>query len=389
VTLNTILKSQTDTFGNLIEVTQPNSDKISYMYNANNQRTTKLINNQIHEKYLWLDQITLLAVYDKDDNIKQRFTYIDERTPISYTDIDNNVYYLSYNHQGSLKAITDKNNNILKRIDYDSFGNILEETYYDTNKNIIQEIRYDSNGDVIQNNSGYDGNVANSNQYTNSNSVQKTNANDVNTPNTNIMANPTQETNTNVIQKMGGHVISYNTNAAINPTLDIPFAFAGGLYDKDTKLIKFGYREYDSYTGRWTSKDPIDFEGGDSNLYGYVMGDPVNFVDPTGEFAWIPVIGVIAIGAAAIYAIVDLYDGMNKASTANNIMPDQPKNKPNQSWDDRLWNGDMKYWENYRRNLPEAVKNVGEAAKSNQPLPVHIPHNAIKAGTEVIRETCE
>ncbi|MDR1285494.1 MAG: RHS repeat-associated core domain-containing protein [Campylobacteraceae bacterium] len=57
---------------------------------------------------------------------------------------------------------------------------------------------------------------------------------------------------------------------------------AGGLYDKDTKLIKFGYREYDSQTGRWTSKDPIDFEGGSSNLYGYVMGDPVNGVDPSG-----------------------------------------------------------------------------------------------------------
>jgi RHS repeat-associated protein len=53
-------------------------------------------------------------------------------------------------------------------------------------------------------------------------------------------------------------------------------------YDKDTKLTKFGYRDYDSYTGRWTSKDPIDFEGGDSNLYGYVVGDPVNGVDPEG-----------------------------------------------------------------------------------------------------------
>jgi RHS repeat-associated protein len=62
----------------------------------------------------------------------------------------------------------------------------------------------------------------------------------------------------------------------------VSFAFAGGLYDKDTKLIKFGYREYDSQTGRWTSKDPIDFGGGDSNLYGYVMGDPVNGVDPWG-----------------------------------------------------------------------------------------------------------
>jgi RHS repeat-associated protein len=65
---------------------------------------------------------------------------------------------------------------------------------------------------------------------------------------------------------------------------NIPIAFAGGLYDKDTKLIKFGYREYDSITGRWTSKDPIDFSGGDSNLYGYVLNDPVNFVDPEGLY---------------------------------------------------------------------------------------------------------
>jgi RHS repeat-associated protein len=68
----------------------------------------------------------------------------------------------------------------------------------------------------------------------------------------------------------------------INSSNDVPIAFAGGLYDKDTKLIKFGYREYDSITGRWITKDPIDFSGGDSNLYGYVLNDPVNFVDPWG-----------------------------------------------------------------------------------------------------------
>jgi RHS repeat-associated protein len=64
--------------------------------------------------------------------------------------------------------------------------------------------------------------------------------------------------------------------------LDIPFGFAGGLYDHHTKLTKFGYREYDSYTGRWTSKDPIRYEGGDNNLYGYVLNDPVNGVDIMG-----------------------------------------------------------------------------------------------------------
>ncbi len=61
-----------------------------------------------------------------------------------------------------------------------------------------------------------------------------------------------------------------------------PFGFAGGLYDQQTKLTRFGARDYDAETGRWTAKDPIDFEGGDYNLYGYVANDPINFVDATG-----------------------------------------------------------------------------------------------------------
>ncbi|MDQ7010371.1 MAG: RHS repeat-associated core domain-containing protein, partial [Mariprofundaceae bacterium] len=61
-----------------------------------------------------------------------------------------------------------------------------------------------------------------------------------------------------------------------------PFGFAGGLYDRDTGLVRFGARDYDPETGRWTAKDPIRFDGGDANLYGYVLGDPVNGIDPWG-----------------------------------------------------------------------------------------------------------
>ncbi len=57
---------------------------------------------------------------------------------------------------------------------------------------------------------------------------------------------------------------------------------SGGLYDTDTGLIRFGYRDYDPETGRWTARDPIGFDGGDTNLYGYVLGDPVNGIDPDG-----------------------------------------------------------------------------------------------------------
>jgi RHS repeat-associated protein len=62
-----------------------------------------------------------------------------------------------------------------------------------------------------------------------------------------------------------------------------PFGFAGGLYDPDTKLVRFGARDYDAQTGRWTTKDPIGFRGGDPDLYAYVAGDPVNLIDPTGS----------------------------------------------------------------------------------------------------------
>lgn len=58
--------------------------------------------------------------------------------------------------------------------------------------------------------------------------------------------------------------------------------FAGGIYDADTKLVKFGVRDYDAETGRWMSKDPIFFQGGNVNLYSYVSADPVNKLDSSG-----------------------------------------------------------------------------------------------------------
>ena len=61
-----------------------------------------------------------------------------------------------------------------------------------------------------------------------------------------------------------------------------PFGYAGGLYDRDTELVRFGARDYDAETGRWTARDPILFGGRNPNLYGYVMNDPINRVDPLG-----------------------------------------------------------------------------------------------------------
>jgi len=64
-----------------------------------------------------------------------------------------------------------------------------------------------------------------------------------------------------------------------------PFGFAGGLFDRDTNLVRLGARDYDVDTGRWTVKDPIRFAARDTNLYSYVVGDPINRTDPSGRDA--------------------------------------------------------------------------------------------------------
>ena len=105
-----------------------------------------------------------------------------------------------------------------------------------------------------------------------------------------------------IAQQMGYDEFGVITSDT-NPNFQ-PFGFAGGLVDNQTGLTRFGARDYDAYTGRWTSKDPIRFAGGDSNIYGYVFSDPVNFIDPTGEIFWFVAIPVVVTAAAGYVAII-------------------------------------------------------------------------------------
>jgi len=77
-----------------------------------------------------------------------------------------------------------------------------------------------------------------------------------------------------------------------NPAFTVPLGFAGGLHDRDTGLVRFGFRDYDPDPGTWTAKDPILFGSGDTYLYEYCSNDPINHIDPTGLetflTSWIP-----------------------------------------------------------------------------------------------------
>jgi uncharacterized protein RhaS with RHS repeats len=59
-------------------------------------------------------------------------------------------------------------------------------------------------------------------------------------------------------------------------------------------------RDYEPMLGRWASKDPLLLRGDGPNVFGYVLGDPINLLDPTGECAIC--LAALAVAAAAATA---------------------------------------------------------------------------------------
>ncbi|MFD2611240.1 fibronectin type III domain-containing protein [Paenibacillus gansuensis] len=68
-----------------------------------------------------------------------------------------------------------------------------------------------------------------------------------------------------------------------NPSFKLDIGFAGGIADEDTKLVRFGSRDYDPVSARWTARDPIYFDSGQANLYAYVNNNPIVVRDPCGQ----------------------------------------------------------------------------------------------------------
>lgn len=69
-----------------------------------------------------------------------------------------------------------------------------------------------------------------------------------------------------------------------SPAFVLPIGYAGGIEDPSTGLVRFGLRDYEPASGRFTARDPIFLSGGQFNLYVYVGSSPVLRRDPLGLF---------------------------------------------------------------------------------------------------------
>ena len=84
----------------------------------------------------------------------------------------------------------------------------------------------------------------------------------------------------NVVARYGYDAFGMVT--ASDPGFDNVYTYTGREWDKELGLYYYRARYYDPMEGRFISKDPIGFAGGDVNLYGYVQNNSVNYFDPYG-----------------------------------------------------------------------------------------------------------
>jgi RHS repeat-associated protein len=91
--------------------------------------------------------------------------------------------------------------------------------------------------------------------------------------------------------------------SASDPEFANPYAYTGREWDREIGLYYYRARFYDPMEGRFISRDPIGFAGGDVNVYRYVQNNPINFIDPSGNIEPLTALAIIALAKAGAIAI--------------------------------------------------------------------------------------
>lgn len=271
----TALKPPEDVAGRLSSVTRNGAAFESYTFDANDNRLTK-VTTAGTTTYAHDDQDRLLSavgpsgaeswMYDANGDLTSRmdssgttsFEYDTSGQLLSVTRPNGDV--VSYELDAGNKRAVKKINGVVQR-KWLYAGGLLPVAEYDANDNLVAVF---NGGYMVKNGTNY--------------RLLRDHLGSVRL----VVDAGTGD----IVQRLSygpwGEVLE-DTNPGFQP-----FGYAGGLYDPDTGLVRFGARDYDPKAGRWTCKDPILLDDG-LNAYQYAASDPINLLDRNGlvvETGW-------------------------------------------------------------------------------------------------------
>ena len=170
----------------------------------------------------------------------------------------------TYHYNGlsdQIAYITDANNNLVARFSYGANGLPAYMTMVSGGSTYVYRYIYDGQGDVI-------GLV------------------DVTTGSATVG----QEVVTYGYDAWGNEIPSLTTDTSgTNAGTINPFTYRGYVYDSQTGLYYLNARYYNPATGRFLSEDTVSPNPNSAlsyNEYAYTANNPVNLVDPTGDWWW-------------------------------------------------------------------------------------------------------
>ncbi|WP_342596956.1 peroxidase family protein [Cyanobacterium aponinum UTEX 3222] len=265
-----------DTRNQLLEANHSDIDDESYSYDDNGNRTLSGyvtgVNNELLSD----------GVYNYD--------YDNEGNLISQTSIaTGEVRLFEWDYLNRLVAVTDfdSDNNVLQTVEfsYDMFGQRLSKLVDGVATYFVYD-RDDVILDFVDDGSGIELDM----RYLHGNQVDEVLAQEDGNGDVVWLLRDYLGTIRDLVDNTGDVVnhLTYdsygNVVSETDATVDSRYRFTGREWDEEIDLYYYRARYYSGETGRFISVDPISFDSGTYNLYGYVDNNPVSNSDPLGQF---------------------------------------------------------------------------------------------------------
>jgi RHS repeat-associated protein len=120
---------QYDELGNLIHVGLPNGTAIDYLTDGQNRRVVKKVNGVVSAKFLYLNQLRLVAQLDENDHVVSQFVYANGVNAPEYMIRGGETYRIVVDQLGSPRLVVDVSTGaVAQRLDYDEFGKVVQDT---------------------------------------------------------------------------------------------------------------------------------------------------------------------------------------------------------------------------------------------------------------------